>query len=198
MSLQGKLNLYDFYNAIMQKTDNHGGSKPKVVCVVLERRTKLIMTKSIGTTKCHGAYGSGATSRISSEAERATPPQQSKNSVMGLSLLNVPPVPILGETYRPGGTPSLANGRKLLQPLCTYPLTDGSRRWLYSLFLAIDANFRLKLKTRAIKDPELGSGLSYFVDTIGFQEHLESGVNQDEVSLLTPPPPGSSLYLWSR
>ena len=30
ISLQGKLNLYDFYNAIMQKTDNHGGSKLKV------------------------------------------------------------------------------------------------------------------------------------------------------------------------
>jgi len=30
ISLQGKLNLYDFYNAIMQKADNHGSSKPKV------------------------------------------------------------------------------------------------------------------------------------------------------------------------
>jgi len=30
LSLQGKLNLYDFYNAIAQKTDNHGGLKPKV------------------------------------------------------------------------------------------------------------------------------------------------------------------------
>jgi hypothetical protein len=30
ISLQGKLNLYDFYNAIMQKTDNHGSSKTKV------------------------------------------------------------------------------------------------------------------------------------------------------------------------
>lgn len=29
-SLQGKLNLYDFYISVMQKTDNHGGSKPKV------------------------------------------------------------------------------------------------------------------------------------------------------------------------
>ena len=28
--LQGKLNLYDFYNAITQKTDNHGSSKLKV------------------------------------------------------------------------------------------------------------------------------------------------------------------------
>ena len=30
ISLQGKLNLYDFYKATMQKTDNRGGSKPKV------------------------------------------------------------------------------------------------------------------------------------------------------------------------
>lgn len=30
MSLQGKQNLYDFYNGIMQRTDNHGGSKVKV------------------------------------------------------------------------------------------------------------------------------------------------------------------------
>ena len=30
ISLQGKLNLYDFYSAIMQKTDNRGSSKPKV------------------------------------------------------------------------------------------------------------------------------------------------------------------------
>ena len=33
ISLQGKLNLYDFYNAIMQKTDNYGSSKPKVGCL---------------------------------------------------------------------------------------------------------------------------------------------------------------------
>ena len=30
VTLQGKLNLYDFYLAIMQKTDNQGRSKPVV------------------------------------------------------------------------------------------------------------------------------------------------------------------------
>jgi hypothetical protein len=30
ISLQAKLNLYDFYNAIMQKTDNQGQFKPMV------------------------------------------------------------------------------------------------------------------------------------------------------------------------
>ena len=34
ISLQGKLNLYDFYNVIMQKTDNCGSLKPKVGCLL--------------------------------------------------------------------------------------------------------------------------------------------------------------------
>jgi hypothetical protein len=31
VTLQGKLNLYDFYHAIMQKSDNQGRSKPMVI-----------------------------------------------------------------------------------------------------------------------------------------------------------------------
>jgi hypothetical protein len=42
ISLQGKLNLYDFYNTVLQKTDNCGRSKLKV-CL------------SVGSS-CHGAY----------------------------------------------------------------------------------------------------------------------------------------------
>ena len=55
-------------------------------------------------------------------------------------------------------------------------------RWIYCLFLAIDANFRLRLKTRGIKDPELGSGLAYFVDAAKFREHLKDRVQEEEVS----------------
>ena len=59
---------------------------------------------------------------------------------------------------------------------------EGLCRWLYSLFLAIDANFRLKMKARGIGDPELGTGLAYFVDTIKFQKHLEDHVDEEDVS----------------
>jgi hypothetical protein len=55
-------------------------------------------------------------------------------------------------------------------------------RWLYCLFLAIDANFRLKLKARGIGDPELGTGLAYFVDPAKFQKHLDSHPNEEDVS----------------
>lgn len=60
------------------------------------------------------------------------------------------------------------------------------RRWLYSLFVAIDANFRLKLKTRGIKDPELGPGLAYFVNIPKFKEHLKHCVEEDDVSANLP------------
>ena len=47
----------------------------------------------------------------------------------------------------------------------------------------MDANFRLKLKTRGIKDPELGSGLSYFVNATKFGAHLKGRVDEEEVSI---------------
>jgi hypothetical protein len=54
---------------------------------------------------------------------------------------------------------------------------------LYSLFIAIDANFRLKLKSRGIKDPELGSGLAYFVNNAKFEEHLGNQIDEENVSI---------------
>lgn len=61
-------------------------------------------------------------------------------------------------------------------------------RWLYSLFLAVDANFRLKLKSRGITDPEIGSGWSYFVEPKQYNEHISQKTTEVEVS-----PSGSSI-----
>lgn len=57
-------------------------------------------------------------------------------------------------------------------------------RWLHALFLAIDANFRLKLKNRGIHDPELGSGWSYFVETTEYEKHLRTHFEEGEVPCL--------------
>ena len=50
-------------------------------------------------------------------------------------------------------------------------------RWLYSLFLAVDANFRLKLKERGIEDPDIGSGWAYFVESRRYIEHLSQNTD---------------------
>ena len=36
-------------------------------------------------------------------------------------------------------------------------------RWIYGTNVAVDANFRLKLKDRGVMDPEFGPGWAYFV-----------------------------------
>lgn len=66
--------------------------------------------------------------------------------------------------------------------------------WKNTLFLGVDACFKLKLKDRGIKDPDLGTGLSHVVKEGPFQKYLAENADTDEPvssffhsnSLLTP------------
>lgn len=62
LALQGKLNLYDFYSSIMQKTDNCGREKA-IVSPVSFQISFLLLTSgsSIDTMRCHGVLVSGDT-----------------------------------------------------------------------------------------------------------------------------------------
>lgn len=58
--------------------------------------------------------------------------------------------------------------------------------WMYALFVAIDANFRLKRKvvSNNITDPSLSCGWSYFVEEAGYKEFLAEKINTvQEVSI---------------
>ena len=60
--MQGKLNLYDFYTMVMQKTDNCGRLKVKVrVGLLVVLALRLMFVDSTGIMKCHDASGNGAT-----------------------------------------------------------------------------------------------------------------------------------------
>jgi hypothetical protein len=72
--------------------------------------------------------------------------------------------------------------------------TDSRSRWLYTLFLAMDANFRTGLKNRGISDPELAPGWAYLVEETKYQNHIKNHVNQTEVNFLK----GSMVYLSSH
>jgi hypothetical protein len=56
-------------------------------------------------------------------------------------------------------------------------------RWKYALFIAIDANFRLKWKAVSSDtvDPSLNSGWAYFVEEAAYKSYLanQAGVKQD-------------------
>ena len=47
-------------------------------------------------------------------------------------------------------------------------------RWLYTLFLMVDANFKLLLKDKGIEDIELAPGWAYFVNDEKYQAHLNA------------------------
>ena len=51
------------------------------------------------------------------------------------------------------------------------------------MFIAIDANFRLKRRavSNETRDPALGSGWGYFVEDSDYRAHLREYVDQDEV-----------------
>jgi hypothetical protein len=57
------------------------------------------------------------------------------------------------------------------------------RRYLYTLVVSLDGNFKLKRKSQNINDPELSEGWSYFVDEKSFQAFLATLPETQEVSL---------------
>ena len=45
-------------------------------------------------------------------------------------------------------------------------------RWKNTLFLGVDGCFKLKLKERGLRDPDLSAGLAYFVKEDAYQKYL--------------------------
>ena len=56
------------------------------------------------------------------------------------------------------------------------------QRFLYMLFLAVDANFRMKGRWIKGEDPGLGTGWAYFVNDDKYQAYLSGFKHQNEVS----------------
>ena len=61
-------------------------------------------------------------------------------------------------------------------------LIEHQSRFIYALFIAVDANFRLKSKDKAANDLSLGSGIAYFVDNGPYKSYLDEVGPQVEVS----------------
>ncbi|KAJ7438372.1 hypothetical protein B0H11DRAFT_1752825 [Mycena galericulata] len=89
-----------------------------------------------------------------------------------------------GRGHDPIGIDGTAPGEcALLCPACPHPGKNIPANWreepeekqfLYALFLAIDANFRLKRKDVSTeeKDPGLGDGWSFYCEVVRYMEHV--------------------------
>jgi hypothetical protein len=91
---------------------------------------------------------------------------------------------ILIAIYQRGGNkPQSLYGNEFSIPLSSVANLDVSMtRWLYCLILAIDANFRLKLKEKGIiNDPPLGDGWAHWVKSEPYLEYVKKYGHQVEV-----------------
>ncbi|KJA16799.1 hypothetical protein HYPSUDRAFT_71075 [Hypholoma sublateritium FD-334 SS-4] len=96
-----------------------------------------------------------------------------------------------GRGQDPSGVNGTPQGRLMVKcPACPHlgknlpPGWDKSRpmMFLYIMYLAVDANFKLKGKDRKIKDVELMPGMAIFVNKDKYQDHLENYIEQPEIN----------------
>ncbi|KAF7965306.1 hypothetical protein HWV62_44514 [Athelia sp. TMB] len=98
-----------------------------------------------------------------------------------------------GRTYDPLGVINTPPGslaiicRACPQPGLNLPLDwdtrDTSKRWLYMLTLAMDANFRLRSKIRGTQsDPHLSPGWAYFVAPAPYGAFVAGYADDDDIS----------------
>ncbi|KAG2155314.1 uncharacterized protein EDB93DRAFT_1239208 [Suillus bovinus] len=87
--------------------------------------------------------------------------------------------------HDPAGVANTQSGEcTVLCPVCPQPLKNlpdnwkdapSDKRWLYALFVAIDANFCLKrhIVSKDATDPGLSHGWTYFVDKMAYKAYLQ-------------------------
>jgi len=63
-------------------------------------------------------------------------------------------------------------------------ITDCPIRFLYTLFIAVDGNFKLKGKQRYLKDVELMPGWGAYVPEEEYQAHIANYIDQLEASVV--------------
>ncbi|KAJ6613766.1 hypothetical protein B0H10DRAFT_2165228 [Mycena sp. CBHHK59/15] len=97
-----------------------------------------------------------------------------------------------GRGHDPSGVKGTKSGEcALLCPACPQPGKNlpenwkdvpNDRRFLYALFLALDANFRMRRKkvSSEEKDPSLGDGWSFFCQITAYMEYLKKYWHQSQ------------------
>ncbi|KAJ7479904.1 hypothetical protein FB451DRAFT_1395461 [Mycena latifolia] len=151
VTLQAKMNMYDYYGVLEKLTDNTGIKPPDHYHEWIRMCRKY---RHIMLLKCCG--------------------QAAAYTMMSM-----------------GGT---APGELAIEcPACPRPgvnLPEGwekaslEERFLYTLFLALDACFRLKrrLVSSELRNPDLGPGWAYVLDTGPYREYLRTVTDQKEMN----------------
>ncbi|KAI0743720.1 hypothetical protein C8Q80DRAFT_1122131 [Daedaleopsis nitida] len=100
--------------------------------------------------------------------------------------------PRAGRGHNPKGVDSTSQGALAVEcPACPHPGknipenwndTPPEVKWLYTLFLMIDANFRARCKDRGLRDVELGPGWAYYVEEGAYMTYVNKHRGKKEAA----------------
>ncbi|KAI0060273.1 hypothetical protein BV25DRAFT_1871286 [Artomyces pyxidatus] len=147
LTIQGKVNAYDFWNGLVRVTDGTGLKKPA-----------NHYKDFIRSLRCFRNL------RMAKRGGRAHDPSGIQATKAGELVVECPACPQPGRNMPDGWEDAPAD-----------------QQWKYAIMLAVDANFKLKLKNRGLDDVQLALGWSYFVEEEPYQAHIEA--HKDEVEM---------------
>ncbi|KAI0061776.1 hypothetical protein BV25DRAFT_1804969, partial [Artomyces pyxidatus] len=147
LTLQGKMNAYDFWCGLVRITDGMG-----------TRKTKYRYKEFIRSVRCFRHL------RAAKRAGRAHDPEGIEGTQPGEFVVECPLCPHPGRNMPEG-----------------WEDAPEHEKWKHAMFVAVDANFKLKLKNRGLSDVELSPGWAYFVNSTEYAEYLKDYVDEPEV-----------------
>jgi hypothetical protein len=185
MTLQGKVTTYDFYGGLQKLTDNSGLGNIKASAIqseisgtdylkqdryksfmrMMKEWRHLVMLK-------RGGRGNDGKRKVA-------------ETLPGELAVTCPACPQPGINLLPDWESATGEERHVLGYNSIYSRELTRTRFLYILYIAIDACFRLKrrLVSSERKDPGLGTGWAYFTEDMPYRKYLLSVTDQKEVRM---------------
>ncbi|KAJ7108897.1 hypothetical protein C8R43DRAFT_1139824 [Mycena crocata] len=206
MSFESKCAAYEFYQSLARETNNMHhrrrrkkgkgkGKKGKAKATSFGRRgehwggeaEESSTTEAAGGSDGHDTETAGDRKRR--RKRRGIPNRYQEFLRMTREWRHIQMLKRAARGHDPGGIPATKPGEcALLCPACPQPgknMESGweeapeEKRFLHALFLAMDANFRLKRKDVSTeeKDPGLGKGWAFYCEVEAYMEHVKKHWN---------------------
>ncbi|KAJ7116908.1 hypothetical protein C8R44DRAFT_879439 [Mycena epipterygia] len=184
LSFESKCSAYEFYYSLARETDNTG---------LNEAGTEDAGTEGVALpdeARAEGAGTEGVALPPSKPLPAKARDRYDEFVRMTREWRHLQMLKRAGQGHDPEGVESTKPGEcTLLCPACPQPgknLPEGwkdypeEKQFLFALFLAIDANFRLKRKdvSSEEKDPGLGQGWAFFCEVKSYMAHVKANWNQ--------------------
>ncbi|KAF7346301.1 hypothetical protein MSAN_01857500 [Mycena sanguinolenta] len=169
LSFEGKCSALEFYQGLARQTDNLGSNRRKRAKYAsttegedCEKETKIEKERYQGFLRITRQWRH---IRMLKRTGRGHDPAGIANTKPGECALLCPACPQPGKNLPPD-----------------WKDVDEAKRFLYALFLALDANFRLKRKdvSTEAKDPGLGNGWAFFCEVKAYMEHVKENWDQKQ------------------